>query len=211
MPNLLPMTFIVLCALALGAMLYWLWLSVQRVFAHVGSSGVQAAVGASERAQLLAEKQHLLLALKDLEAEREGGKLGQDDYEELNTRYRGRAREVLRALDAQTAPHREAARALLREATGEAPAKSASTRPSKRAAAQATAQASTQATASAAANSCPNCGTSNDPDAAFCKKCGTPAPVVAVAISCASCGTSNDPDAMFCKKCGTRVATQSAS
>ncbi|HEX7480999.1 MAG TPA: zinc ribbon domain-containing protein [Polyangiales bacterium] len=206
MPNLLPMTFIVLCALALGAMLYWLWLSVQRVFAHVGSSGVQAAVGASERAQLLAEKQHLLLALKDLEAEREGGKLGQDDYEELNTRYRGRAREVLRALDAQTAPHREAARALLREATGEASAKGASSRPSKRA----VAQASTQATV-AAANSCASCGASNDPDAAFCKKCGTPAPTENAANSCASCGTSNDPDAVFCKKCGTRVATQSPS
>lgn len=166
MPNLLPMVFIVLCALALVAMLFWLWLSVRQVLVQAVGTGVQAAMVASERAELLAEKRTLLLALKDLEAERDAGKLGQGDFEELNTRYRARAREVLRALDAQTAPHREAARALLREATGEAPATPAKTKsgkPSKPPAAQSV----------AAAVSCKGCGTSNDPDAVFCKKCGT--------------------------------------
>ena len=45
---------------------------------------------------------------------------------------------------------------------------------------------------------CPKCSVSNEPDAQFCKKCGTAIQLV----TCAQCRATNEPDAEFCKKCG---------
>lgn len=160
MPNLLPTVFIALGAGALALTLFWLWQSMRHVFAHaddVVRTGI-VSPGTRARAGLLAEKNALLLAIKDLEAERDGGKLSETDFKELNARYRSRAREVLKALDAQLTPHREAARALI---DGTAPAASAAAQIGETAPAEA-----------AVANACPSCATVNDRDAVFCKKCG---------------------------------------
>lgn len=169
MPNLLPTVFIALCALALIATLYWLWQSLREVLVHVVPQGVQFGHVSKERAALLAEKQTLLLALRDLDAEREAGKLGEGDYEDLNARYRGRAREVLRELDAQVAPHRDKARTLL--AAASSGATNALTTKKNADAEVPAADASAQR--AAASSSCPSCSTANDVDAVFCKKCGT--------------------------------------
>jgi hypothetical protein len=150
MPDLLPTLFIVLGACALVLTLFWLWQSLRQAFAHVDEApAAPLLAGSQQRAALLTEKHELLVALKDLESERDGGKLSDADYHELNARYRARAREVLKALDAQLAPHRDAARALL---TGSA--------------------ALPAIPAAPAANSCASCATANDGDAVFCKKCG---------------------------------------
>lgn len=158
MPNLLPTLFIIFGACALVVTLYWLWQSLRQTFAHVEEAQVATETVSAARAALLAEKQSLLVALKDLESERDNGKLSDADFTELNARYRLRARTVLKALDTQLAPHREAAKALLRGAA-DAP------NPATPAPALAT-KADTVATA------CASCSTVNDPDAAFCKKCG---------------------------------------
>src|SRR4051812_18736372 len=106
MPDLLPTLFIVLGASALVLTLYWLWQSLRQAFAHVDDTvSVAFATGSQARTSLLAEKAALLVALKDLEAERESGKLSETDFNELNLRYRSRARDVLKALDSQLAPH----------------------------------------------------------------------------------------------------------
>lgn len=47
---------------------------------------------------------------------------------------------------------------------------------------------------------CPTCGTENDKDSAFCKKCGAP-----LSKKCPNCGADLDPDALFCDKCGTKL------
>ena len=44
---------------------------------------------------------------------------------------------------------------------------------------------------------CPNCGTVNDPDAAFCASCGHPIG----RTSCPNCGADLDPGADFCESC----------
>ena len=156
MPNVLPIVFIVLASLALVLTLLWLWQSLRHAFVHTLAAPQASDVVSPERASLLQEKQTLLLALKDLESERDAGKLSSDDYRELNDQYRKRAREVLRELDAMLAPHRERARGLL---SGSAAAESS--------------KAPQPAAAQSAAASCKSGGAGNDGDAVFCKKCGT--------------------------------------
>lgn len=60
------------------------------------------------------------------------------------------------------------------------------------------------AIASAVKNSdnvvCPACGTENDKDSAFCKKCGA-----ALSKKCPVCGAELDHDAAFCDKCGKKL------
>jgi ribosomal protein L40E len=158
MPNVLPILFIVLVALSLVFTLLWLWQSLRQAFIHTLSGPTASDVVSPERATLLAEKQSLLMALKDLDAERESGKLSNDDYRELNDQYRKRARDVLRQLDGMLSPHRDGARALIAAAAATGPSASA---------------APVVMPSVTAAAGCKSCGADNDHDAVFCKKCGT--------------------------------------
>jgi ribosomal protein L40E len=189
MPNLLPVLFIVFGACALILTLYFLWQSLRGAFVHSAPQPLEAArtPAVRERMALLDEKHALLMALKDLENERESGKLSEGDFKELNGRYRSRARDVLRALDAQLAPHREAARSLLRGSlvavapVASAPAAVESGRPNSSAgeverAARVTASALADTESASQAHACPSCSVHNEPDAVFCKKCGTRLP-----------------------------------
>ena len=49
-------------------------------------------------------------------------------------------------------------------------------------------------------NVCPYCGTSNDGNAKYCKKCGK-----AIAKVCPSCGQTVDGDSDFCNHCGKKI------
>jgi hypothetical protein len=157
MPNVMPTLFIAITGTILVLTLLWLWQSVRHVFVHALVADSGKPLVSAERAGLLAEKQSLLVALKDLEAERDSGKLSSNDYRELNQQYRLRARDVLRQLDALVAPHRAEAKQLLDETLQVAPA---------------VAPVDVPVVASAAVG-CASCGASNDTDAVFCKKCGS--------------------------------------
>lgn len=61
------------------------------------------------------QKRAVLRALKDLEYEREVGKINDADYEVLAQRYRAEAKRLLRAVDEGLREHREHAEALLQE------------------------------------------------------------------------------------------------
>ena len=166
MPNLLPIVFIVLASIALVLTLLWLWQSLRHAFVHTLTAPAGSDVVSPERAALLAEKRTLLMALKDLEAERDSGKLSNEDYLDLNDQYRKRAREVLRQLDGLLGPHRTRAQQLLASATnGQGGAAPAASEP---------APVDPQpVAATSAVQSCVSCGLANDMDAVFCKKCGT--------------------------------------
>ncbi|RLC89885.1 MAG: hypothetical protein DRI37_02875, partial [Chloroflexi bacterium] len=61
-------------------------------------------------------------------------------------------------------------------------------------------------------NVCPKCGTSNRPEARFCRKCGghlppTPTP----SATCSYCGAALRPGARFCKQCGKPVAVTTSA
>ena len=170
MTRALPIVFLIGAGLCLALVLLWLWQSLRhlllgrRALAHAGLPHDP------RRAALLREKQELLTAIRDVRAEHELGKVSAADFERLEQGYRARARDVLRELEAQVAPHREKARLLLQKAL-EAPSSTPSAAASVPSDAPASAPPS-DAPASASRVACAECGAGNEPDALFCKKCG---------------------------------------
>lgn len=112
------------------------------------------------RQALEREKTLTLRAIKELEFDRAMGKMSDRDFDEMGGRLRARAISIIRQLDEDggRAGHREA---IEREVAARVRQRTA-------------------------------------------------APPVAASAACA-CGTMNDPDAAFCKRCGTRLATAGGS
>ena len=65
------------------------------------------------RRELEGERDALVRSLRDLELDYETGKLSESDFESLRESLRGRARQVLRALDEDLAPYRQRIEELL--------------------------------------------------------------------------------------------------
>ena len=107
-------------------------------------------VGGRTRAALDREKTLVLRSIKELEFDRAMGKVSDADFHEMGTRLRARAKRLLQQLDAEGAGYRDrierelAARLAEADVPRNAPARRA----------------------------CARCGTSNEPDAKFCKGCG---------------------------------------
>jgi hypothetical protein len=107
----------------------------------VGAVGA-GDVGAQRRDELGREKKLLLKAIKEVEFDRDTGKLDDDEAAQAIGRYRARALEILAQLDDTNARGVEAR---IEEEL---------------------------ARRMAAPQGCPKCGLQNDVDATFCKKCG---------------------------------------
>ena len=122
-----------------------------------------------------------LLALKEIEFDRETGKLSDEDYRFLKEKYTAQALEALRAEEGTKAPddvealiaHRVRA---LRSAASSAPP---------------------------GARVCVTCGPRPEPDAVFCSTCGDRLPAAA---TCTHCGAALGVDSRICEGCGSRVA-----
>jgi len=174
MSMLLPTFFVAAAGLCLLLVLLALWHSLRNVLAGAddGRRVPRASLSGAQRA-LVHEKDELLAAIRELRFEHELGKVNDADLQRFEQRYRTRAREVLRMLDEQLEPHREQARTLIDQAL---------------ASAGITPAASAQADAVPAVPDGPAKNDAPDPRA-----------------PCPSCSASNEPDAVFCKKCGTRL------
>jgi hypothetical protein len=127
-----------------------------------------------------------LLSLKEIEFDRATGKLSQDDYETLKTRYSA-----------------EALAALAAEQNGRNGKGTDAGDPEQLIAARLEQLRSARVAGQPAPPSCPSCGQRPEPDALFCSSCGLS---LGVARFCASCGTALDAGSRFCTSCGTRVA-----
>lgn len=160
----LPQFFTVVTSLCLALVFYALWRSLRALLGSASRSGDGALSSASDREALLNEKQSLLQGLRDLEQERDVGKVSQDDFETMNARLRLRARQVLKELDAQVAPYRDQAEALVKQ-LAPSPAPKTEARESTPAPVPTPSAPPTQPT-------CPKCEAKNEADAVFCKKCG---------------------------------------
>ena len=163
----LPGFFIALAGATLVMALAALWSSLRAAFGGVVPVTSRAAVNElPDQAALRDEKNSLLRAIRDLEYEHEVGKISDADFERLNRAYRARAKQVLELLDRDVTPYLDRARALLEGPAASAPVKKASKKNRK--------LAEPTPEPEVARVECAKCGTENDADAAFCKRCAAP-------------------------------------
>ncbi|MEM7449530.1 MAG: hypothetical protein AAF355_14950 [Myxococcota bacterium] len=105
---------VTLAGAGLVGALYGLWQSLRAAF---GASELVLAIGdlnhAGRRA-LLEEKSALLANIRDLEFERDAGKLSSNDFGRLDRQLRRRAAKVLQLLDEDIEPYRAQAEHLIR-------------------------------------------------------------------------------------------------
>lgn len=189
---------LVLAGGALLGVIVVFWSSLRTLLGETPLTGADAyAIGAPPAEE--ERKRAVLRALKDLEFERSVGKISEEDYELLVTKYREEGKRLLRAIDEGAGPERERAAKLvasrLREEglldEGDAPAierdedeeEEAAVAPKPKARKKKKKKGAPKAEAAPA----PRDDASDD-----------------AGPTCASCGTVNDEDALFCKKCGAR-------
>jgi hypothetical protein len=125
-----------------------------------------------------------LLALKEIEFDRETGKLSPEDYEMLKARW---SAEALQAMAAEDSVRRAEAVA------GDPEALIASQKLRLRSAGE---------SGAAGPPLCAACGPRPEPDALFCSSCGRGIG----AGFCASCGAQLTSETRFCSACGHAVA-----
>jgi hypothetical protein len=123
-------------------------------------------------------------ALREIEFDRETGKLSDDDYASLKATYTEEALAAMRAESATEAQRAQWARSDQAPDTDIDPAEAVIRRyrlPSR---------------------SCVNCGPRPEPDAVYCSTCGA-----YLASRCESCGAAvTEPGARFCPSCGHSLA-----
>lgn len=130
-------------------------------------------------------KRAVLLALKDLEHERAIGKIDDEDYKDVAERYRAEAKQLLKQLDDEAAPNRARAEKIARahlakrglgeKAPGDDEDDVEPVKPRLSIEPAPPTTKSSQPPPPMTADdraTCAKCGTSNETDAAFCKKCG---------------------------------------
>ncbi len=122
-----------------------------------------------------------LTALKEIEFDRETGKLSEADYELLKGQYTAAALQALRAESETGAPADIEAMIAVRVK----------------------ALRSAWASAPTGAPVCHSCGPRPEADAVFCSSCGDR---LAAGTVCAHCGSTLPPESRFCEGCGRRVA-----
>jgi hypothetical protein len=104
------------------------------------------------RADLEREKALTLRSIKELEFDRAMGKVSPQDFDDMAGRLRARALGIMKQLDAGSTAYRDLIEKELAQRIGKAAA---------------------QAPAAPRAAGLCACGTTNDPDARFCKSCGS--------------------------------------
>ncbi|MFO0574444.1 MAG: hypothetical protein U1A78_10615 [Polyangia bacterium] len=201
-----PGILLALAVSSLGAVAYAVFQSA-RMLVATGTAAeereAQAAVG-RRRKELEREYFTLKRALKELELDYAMGKLSEQDYSEVRTRYRERAVRILRQLDQGESYRAQIERDLeaRRTAKGHKPRRD-------RAAAEAKTDTKPEAKPDAEAGAA---GTTGAPGPTDDARPTAPGPdearpaVAAVEMPCAKCGARNDNDAVFCKKCGARLS-----
>ena len=113
-------------------------------------------IGQRTRVALEREKMLALRSIKELEFDRAMGKLSDSDWGEMSGRLRARASRLMRQLDAGSGYREQIERDLAKRLGQAAASKDAVSVPS-----------------SMPGTACGSCATVNDPDARFCKNCGT--------------------------------------
>jgi hypothetical protein len=130
-------------------------------------------VGQRTRVALEREKMMTLRSIKELEFDSAMGKLSPKDFEEMGGRLRARAIAVMKQLDEGGSAYREIIERELSARMGAAIGDRSFRLQPEPAKAIGEAKASPYVRPQVAPGTCASCGTANDHDAAFCKRCGT--------------------------------------
>jgi hypothetical protein len=173
-----------------------LWLLLQPLLRpSTAPASVTEPVDPEETAKGIA-----LTALKEIEFDRETGKLSDADYEFLKSKYTSAALEALR-LDSAGEPGTVSDDVEAMIAAKVRALRSASATPSSDA--PANPLPLSQVSRPASAPACQVCGPRPELDAVFCSTCGRRLPSQA---ACDRCGAALQPDSKFCEACGCQVA-----
>jgi hypothetical protein len=133
-----------------------------------------------------------LAALKEIEFDRETGKLSDADYQFLKAKYTAAALEALRQDSESDKAETGSDNVEAMIAAKVRALRSAST-----------STLSAPVSAPSGAAECSNCGPRPEPDAVFCSTCGRRLPVRS---ACDRCGTALLPGSRYCESCGRQVA-----
>jgi hypothetical protein len=135
----------------------------------VSPESVQAPtlLGGRTRAALEREKALALRSIKELEFDFAMGKVAQADFDEMGSRLRARAIRMMRQLEAGEGYRQDIERALAVRLKGVVPAKAGTFTEEPEA------TGFSRGASIATTTACFACGTANDPDARFCKNCGS--------------------------------------
>ncbi len=202
-----PMAILVLAAGMLFGTVALFWSSLRAMFGETRLTGADAfAMGAPSSEE--EQKRAVMQALKDIEFERSIGKIAEEDYLMLRTRYRTEAKRLLRLLDNRAAPARkraeELAKAHLLERQLLDPGDPRWAVDGDDAASGAVESSAAgdmqQKTSPGAQGENPYIDESKRPASDDEDELAEQVPTQ----TCSNCGVVNDGDAMFCKKCGTR-------
>lgn len=130
------------------------------------------------------ERENAVDALREIEFDRATGKLSDDDYSELKTRYTSQAIVAMRQQQDAAEGSTRASAGLVSDAASDDEIEAA-------------VRAFRQEQ-----QGCPTCGPRPERDALFCSSCGR-----YLHDRCAACGAPvMAPDARFCASCGNRLA-----
>lgn len=146
-----------LILMAGGALVLFIWLAFRAV-QSVTEEHDEAMLIEHAPTPAIARKAAALRALKDIETERGLGNLSDEDFQEIEARYRDEAKRAMREVDEERKALRARAEALAEKAI----AKSL----------QAEDDPVAEPEKKIEPVACPACEAKNDPDAAFCKRCG---------------------------------------
>lgn len=203
-----PGFFLAAAVAALGAVALLLFQSARQLVstgAVAEEREAYAAVG-RRRKELEREYQLLKRALKELELDNAMGKLSEQDYSDIRTRYRERAVRIMRQLDQGESYRAQIERDLEARRQAKGPGKD-------KARAKDNGQDKTKAREKESDKvQQPKSAKSPTPDAKLAVASTPPAsqtdaPARPDKSSCAGCGAPNDNDAIFCKKCGARLSS----
>ena len=163
---------LILAGTALVGTIGFFWASLRTLSGDAPLPEGASAHAFWTRAPAPERKREALRALKDLAFEHSIGKLDDADYAELAGPYRAAAKAVMREMDDGLAPRREKAEALVKAHLAKETLESVASSPD---ATLRSSDASARSSELAASFRlvCDRCLVSNEPDAAFCKKCGT--------------------------------------
>jgi hypothetical protein len=182
------MTLEVVAAALVGVAVVWLVL--QPVIAPGRASALAYEPPEAEETP----KGLALAALKEIEFDRETGKLSDEDYDFLKSKYTGAALEALR-VEEGTVPEGPIG-AVVASGGGAGDVE-------VMIAARVRALRSAATSAPPGAPACPTCGPRPEPHAVFCSTCGQR---LQPGGACTGCGAEVIPGSRFCERCGTSVA-----